>query len=261
MMGSNAEYKIEVAPLSLEERVKVEEQQLLTMIHQLNTPKKNTDDDSSDEDNLKGGNFSKKLNNISLSTLPDDIEIDENFINQNVITYDDSIKLIVLGEKKVGKSLLVQKLISKEESNHEYKTTNALDIKKTIIDSNNKKIKLAVIDTSSSMLNSEMINTYYQLANGFVIVSDIEHLNKDVQMNSINDNIIKIRKVVGEEAKILLVMNDYQVKDKGLYGEVKKYADKNNISLLIEDIDKITNQEINFNKYIDEVLNVKSRKN
>ena len=67
-MGSNAEYKIEVAPLSLEERVKVEEQQLLTMIHQLNSPKKNTDDDSSDEDNLKGGNFSKKLNNISLST-------------------------------------------------------------------------------------------------------------------------------------------------------------------------------------------------
>ena len=118
-----------------------------------------------------------------------------------------------------------------------------------------------MIDTSSSMLNSEMINTYYQLANGFVIVSDIEHLNKDVQMNGINDNIIKIRKVVGEEAKILLVMNDYQVKDKGLYGEVKKYADKNNISLLIEDIDKITNQEINFNKYIDEVLNVKSRKN
>ena len=40
-MGSNAEYKIEVAPLSLEERVKVEEQQLLTMIHQLNISKTN----------------------------------------------------------------------------------------------------------------------------------------------------------------------------------------------------------------------------
>ena len=260
-MGASEEYKIEVAPIPLEERVKIEEQQLLTMIHQLNVSKKNSEDDSSDEDNLKGGNFSKRINNLSLSTLSDEIEIDENFINQNVITYDDSIKLIVLGEKRVGKSLLVQKLISKENYDYEYKPTTALDIKKTILDINNKKIKLEMIDTSSSMLNSDIIKTYYQLANGFVIVSDIEHLNKDVQMNSINDNIIKIRKVVGEEAKILLVMNDYQVKDKELYGEVKKYADKNNISLLIEDIDKITNQEINFNKYIDEVLNVKSRKN
>ena len=110
-MGASEEYKIEVAPIPLEERVKIEEQQLLTMIHQLNVSKKNSEDDSSDEDNLKGGNFSKRINNLSLSTLSDEIEIDENFINQNVITYDDSIKLIVLGEKKVGKSLLVQKLI------------------------------------------------------------------------------------------------------------------------------------------------------
>ena len=91
-MGASEEYKIEAAPIPLEERVKIEEQQLLTMIHQLNVSKKNSEDDSSDEDNLKGGNFSKRINNLSLSTLSDEIEIDENFINQNVITYDDFIK-------------------------------------------------------------------------------------------------------------------------------------------------------------------------
>ena len=63
-MGASEEYKIEVAPIPLEERVKIEEQQLLTMIHQLNVSKKNSEDDSSDEDNLKGGNFSKRINNI-----------------------------------------------------------------------------------------------------------------------------------------------------------------------------------------------------
>ena len=245
-MGASAEYKIEVAPIPLEERVKIEEQQLLTMIHQLNVSKKNSEDDSSDEDNLKGGNF-------SLSTLSDEIEIDENFINQNVITYDDSIKLIVLGEKKVGKSLLVQKLISKENNEHEYKPTTALDIKKTILDINNKKIKLEIIDTSSSMLNSDIIKTYYHLANGFVFVSDLK-------MSGINDNIAKIRNSVGSDANILLVINDSGNKDKELYAKVKEYSSRNNISLLIEDIDKITNQEINFNKYIAQVLNVKSRK-
>ena len=242
-MGASEEYKIEVAPIPLEERVKIEEQQLLTMIHQLNVSKKNSEDDSSDEDNLKGGNFSKRINNLSLSTLSDEIEIDENFINQNVITYDDSIKLIVLGEKRVGKSLLVQKLISKENYDYEYKPTTALDIKKTILDINNKKIKLEMIDTSSSMLNSDIIKTYYQLANGFVIVSDI-------QMSCVNEKITKIRKAVGIDANILLVINESEQNDKERYVNVKEYSSKNNISLLIEDIDKITNQDIPFTKYI-----------
>ena len=252
-MGASEEYKIEVAPIPLEERVKIEEQQLLTMIHQLNVSKKNSEDDSSDEDNLKGGNFSKRINNLSLSTLSDEIEIDENFINQNVITYDDSIKLIVLGEKRVGKSLLVQKLISKGNYDYEYKPTTALDIKKTILDINNKKIKLEMIDTSSSMLNSDIIKTYYQLANGFVIVSDI-------QMSCVNEKITKIRKAVGIDANILLVINESEQNDKERYVNVKEYSSKNNISLLIEDIDKITNQDIPFTKYIEKVLNVKCRK-
>ena len=252
-MGASEEYKIEVAPIPLEERVKIEEQQLLTMIHQLNVSKKNSEDDSSDEYNLKGGNFSKRINNRSLSTLSDEIEIDENFINQNVITYDDSIKLIVLGEKRVGKSLLVQKLISKENYDYEYKPTTALDIKKTILDINNKKIKLEMIDTSSSMLNSDIIKTYYQLANGFVIVSDI-------QMSCVNEKITKIRKAVGIDANILLVINESEQNDKERYVNVKEYSSKNNISLLIEDIDKITNQDIPFTKYIEKVLNVKCRK-
>ena len=252
-MGASEEYKIEVAPIPLEERVKIEEQQLLTMIHQLNVSKKNSEDDSSDEDNLKGGNFSKRINNLSLSTLSDEIEIDENFINQNVITYDDSIKLIVLGEKRVGKSLLVQKLISKENYDYEYKPTTALDIKKTILDINNKKIKLEMIDTSSSMLNSDIIKTYYQLANGFVIVSDI-------QMSCVNEKITKIRKAVGIDANILLVINESEQNDKERYVNVKEYSSKNNISLLIEDIDKITNQDIPFTKYIEKVLDVKCRK-
>ena len=252
-MGASEEYKIEVAPIPLEERVKIEEQQLLTMIHQLNVSKKNSEDDSSDEDNLKGGNFSKRINNLSLSTLSDEIEIDENFINQNVITYDDSIKLIVLGEKRVGKSLLVQKLISKENYDYEYKPTTALDIKKTILDINNKKIKLEMIDTSSSMLNSDIIKTYYQLANGFVIVSDI-------QMSCVNEKITKIRKAVGIDANILLVINESEQNDKERYVNVKEYSSKNNISLLIEDIGKITNQDILFTKYIEKVLNVKCRK-
>ena len=252
-MGASEEYKIEVAPIPLEERVKIEEQQLLTMIHQLNVSKKNSEDDSSDEDNLKGGNFSKRINNLSLSTLSDEIEIDENFINQNVITYDDSIKLIVLGEKRVGKSLLVQKLISKENYDYEYKPTTALDIKKTILDINNKKIKLEMIDTSSSMLNSDIIKTYYQLANGFVIVSDI-------QMSCVNEKITKIRKAVGIDANILLVINESEQNDKERYVNVKEYSSKNNISLLIEDIAKITNQDIPFTKYIEKVLNVKCRK-
>ena len=80
-------------------------------------------------------------------------------------------------------------------------------------------------------------------------------------MKGINENIVKIRKAVGPEAKIILVLNDIASKDKGLHVNVEEYTNENNISLLIEDIDKVTNQEENFNKYIDQVLNVKSRKN
>ena len=141
----------------------------------------------------------------------------------------------------------------KKGLNYEYKPTTALDIKKTILDINNKKIKLEMIDTSSSMLNSDIIKTYYQLANGFVIVSDI-------QMSCVNEKITKIRKAVGIDANILLVINESEQNDKERYVNVKEYSSKNNISLLIEDIDKITNQDIPFTKYIEKVLNVKCRK-
>ena len=103
------------------------------------------------------------------------------------------------------------------------------------------------------MLNSDIIKTYYQLANGFVIVSDI-------QMSCVNEKITKIRKAVGIDANILLVINESEQNDKERYVNVKEYSSKNNISLLIEDIDKITNQDIPFTKYIEKVLNVKCRK-
>jgi hypothetical protein len=69
-------------------------------------------------DNTKLDSLDKNNGNSNLSTMNDSIENftlegNENIIMQNLNLSDEQLKLIVIGDKAVGKSLLIDKICQK----------------------------------------------------------------------------------------------------------------------------------------------------
>ena len=64
------------------------------------------------------------LSENNRSTNPDSIALENNnssysesFYNQNIINFEEVLKIIVIGDKGVGKSLLVNRLVSEKNNN------------------------------------------------------------------------------------------------------------------------------------------------
>ena len=143
---------------------------------------------------------SNTLSTFSNTYLQEDKEI---FISQNLIVYDELLKLIVIGNKSVGKSTFIKKLIN-EESNG---PTMALEINKTIVNVNNKKVKLEFFDTNTQIINSSIIKTYYKISQGYIAIID-SYQNVD--------NLLWLKKQIEEihsaktfHAKLFLIVNEY----------------------------------------------------
>ncbi len=74
-----------------------------------------------EKENSQSKNEFSPLENKS-STKPDSISLEnpnfcnnsEAFLNQNLINYEEVVKIIVIGDKAVGKSLLIKKFVSEK---------------------------------------------------------------------------------------------------------------------------------------------------
>jgi GTPase SAR1 family protein len=115
----------------------------------------------------------------------------KNLVFHNVKNYDKLVKIMIIGEKEVGKTLFLNKIINKNFINEKYSSTEFLNIKKINTVINNKNVKLEFWDSNVNFLNSILIKTYYKIANAFVIIvnekSDFKFIEKQVrEIQSIN---------------------------------------------------------------------------
>lgn len=165
-LGASCAYTIKRKSLSLEEQEKKAEEKLLEKISKLNLKyKEGTVDTSSEEDNY--------------SQTDDDEEstdecVTQDFIEQNVSTFDEIVKLIVIGAKNVGKSTFINKLTNTPSKINDvtYSPTSSLEIKKVIKSLGNSKVKIELWDTNENIIKSSLIKTYYHIADGFIIIVD-----------------------------------------------------------------------------------------
>ena len=109
----------------------------------------------------------------------------KNLIFHNVKNYDKLVKIMLIGEKEVGKTFFLNKILNKNIINEQYSSTEFLTIKKINTVINNKNIKLEFWDSDVKFLNSILIQTYYKIANAFVIIvnekSDFKFIEKQVR--------------------------------------------------------------------------------
>ena len=101
-LGASCSYSIKRKSLSIEEQEKKAEERLLEKISKLNLKyKEGTLDETASEDNDSQTDEEEESNTECVT--PD-------FIEQNVNTFDEIVKLIVIGAKNVGKSTFINNL-------------------------------------------------------------------------------------------------------------------------------------------------------
>jgi len=115
-----------------------------------------------------------------------------NIITQNLILSDKVMKLIVIGDKGIGKTTLINKILENIDINsvyskssfgnnensglQEYIPTQTLEIKKKLINVfNNRIITVELWDTNTAMTQSNLIKTYYKICQGIIAICNIDN--------------------------------------------------------------------------------------
>jgi hypothetical protein len=89
--------------------------------------------------------------------------INDPILSQNILQAQSSLKILIIGDEKVGKTFFVNKLLKKTNISYQnsknYVHTDSLEISKNIIYLVNKSVKLEVYDTNKQILESQLFKS------------------------------------------------------------------------------------------------------
>lgn len=303
----NSNYQLKEIPKTLKELEKIDEDNLFNLIEKMNkelnklknkkqkkifyfnfdNKKEKRSNSVNYYFNIDETNFNQNLNdsfismhnenysNLSLNSSTEnsiDLNINDfdydNFIMQNLKCFDEKIKLIVIGDEKVGKTLFLNKIgiydNFKRKNNfniNEYNPTDCLEINKSYVIVDKKLIKIESFDTNVKIINSKIIETYYNLCNGFIFVVSNDNINS---INFIENQFKKILLNLNNLDKILFIVNE-KIKDnfefinklKNLY--IKYNHDNiNKFNYLSIDLKNFNYSNIKFQTFLKNIISEKS---
>lgn len=302
----NSNYQLKEIPKTLKELEKIDEDNLFDLIEKMNkelnklknkkqkkifyinfdNKKEKRSNSVNYYFNIDETNINQNLNdffismhnenysNLSLNSSTEnsiDLNINDfdydNFIMQNLKYFDEKIKIIVIGDEKVGKTLFLNKIgiydNFKRKNNfniNEYNPTDCLEINKSYVIVDKKLIKIESFDTNVKIINSKIIETYYNLCNGFIFVVSNDNINS---INFIESQFKKILLKYNNLDKILFIVNE-KIKDnfefmnklKNLY--IKYNNDNiNKFNYLSIDLKNFNYSNIKFQKFLKNIISEK----
>ena len=303
----NSNYQLKEIPKTLKELEKIDEDNLFDLIEKMNkelnklknkkqkkifyinfdNKKEKRSNSVNYYFNIDETNVNQNLNdsfismhnenysNLSLNSSTEnsiDLNINDfdydNFIMQNLKYFDEKIKIIVIGDEKVGKTLFLNKIgiydNFKRKNNfniNEYNPTDCLEINKSYVIVDKKLIKIESFDTNVKIINSKIIETYYNLCNGFIFVVSNDNINS---INFIESQFKKILLKYNNLDKILFIVNE-KIKDnfefmnklKNLY--IKYNNDNiNKFNYLSIDLKNFNYSNIKFQTFLKNIISEKS---
>lgn len=248
-LKSNCSYQLEEKVLSIDELEKLEENQLYSIINEINKIS-NEDSDLLEESGLSHNymelstendddqigypeekdyiGLSKKIKeNPSMNgNIPKDLTIDQNFLKQNIVPYTELLKIIVLGDDKSGKTSFIKSLTQHKSNSNLYEHTLSLEILKTLVSFKNKNIQIEFFDTNDKILNSNILNVYYQFSNGVIyIINPNNFLRTDYKLylKQLYSKIRKIKEITKCSTKISLAINETEFNKTATEEEKKQF--------------------------------------
>ena len=96
--------------------------------------------------------------------------------------YDEKIKLMVIGETRVGKTALINKY-TKNTFGGTYLTTVGIDFQEKIINIEEKTVKLQIWDTAGQERFRNIAKSYFHTSDGFLLVYDISNKETFEKLN------------------------------------------------------------------------------
>ena len=129
---------------------------------------------------------------------------------ENEENFDKKIKLMVIGETRVGKTSLIKKY-AKNDFGESYLTTVGIDFQEKIIKLNEQTIRVQIWDTAGQERFRNIAKNYFNWSNGFLLVYDIT-LKESFEKLSFWYEQIKLNSP--EYTKCVLVGNKCDVEDK-----------------------------------------------
>ena len=252
-LSLNSGYKIERRELTLKEKEEIEEKELENTIKELNEKYKNKELYLNDEISYDEFNLCKKsyLSNRSSNSTNDSSNYSEdenmrNLILYNVKNYSKLIKIMLIGENKVGKSYFLNKIFN-NSNDCNYYPNDCLNIQKINTEINNIDVKLEFWDTNEQFLNSVLIKTYFKIANAFVIIvnenSDLKFIQKQIKaIQSVNKN-----------EKIFFVFNynlNNNINMKEIKDKFEFFCYDNYINFHIINLDEFSLENQEFNQFL-----------
>ena len=166
--------------------------------------------------------------------------------------YDEKIKLMVIGDKNVGKTSLIKRFCQNEFDNA-FITTIGIDFQIKNINMNNKKIKIQIWDTAGQERYRVMAKSYYNSSDGFIIVYDI---TKRESFNQINNWIDQIVNSAPNYSKSIIFGNKNDLKDmrQVQINEGKELAKQNNFKFYETSAKDSNNINEGFESIIKDIL-------
>ena len=182
-----------------------------------------------------------------------DNENDDSF-NDEEEEFDEKIKIMIIGETKIGKSSLIARYCTNTFSAGTYLSTIGIDFQIKNIEMNGKKIRLQIWDTAGQERFRNIAKNYFQSSNGFIVVYDI----------TCKDSFDKLTYWIGEinenapiDTKTILLGNKLDLKDSR---EVEKeegeeFSKSKNINFLEVSAKDGTNVKEAFDLLIKQIVN------
>ena len=97
---------------------------------------------------------------------------EEDSVSNDTTSFDEKLKLMVIGETRVGKTSLIKKY-TRDVFGGTYLTTVGIDFQEKIVKIEGKSIKLQIWDTAGEERFRNIAKNYFNTSDGFLLVYDI----------------------------------------------------------------------------------------
>jgi small GTP-binding protein len=178
---------------------------------------------------------------------------DDTYDSQRDENYDEKIKIMIIGESKIGKTSLISRYCNNQFYGA-YLSTIGIDFQIKNLILNNKNIRLQIWDTAGEERYRNIAKNYFQSSDGFVIVYDISNSET---FEKLDYWIEQIKTNSQESSKMILFGNKSDIEDSRQVSkeEGKEYAIKYNLNFFEVSAKEGTNVKEGFECFVKEILN------
>ena len=167
--------------------------------------------------------------------------------------YDEKIKIMVIGESKIGKTSLISRYCNNEFCGGAYLSTIGIDYQIKDLNIRKKKIRVQIWDTAGQERYRNIAKNYFQSSDGFIIVYDIsstESFEKlDYWIEQIKTNAKECIKMILFGNKCDIIEERKVPKEDG-----EEYAKNNNIKFFEVSAKEGTNVTNAFETFVNDIL-------